>query len=331
MTKATAQWGRLPLHPQPLPYEALSSWVGRLASAYGMKPDAFLRTALGIDPAPDDRELDSGAGPPGLSAVLAERTGVPARRIRAMTLAGYDPKLTGAPVPSPGLSSADAGRAGWFLSRGGDVETHPEPDGSRVPWHADDQMAGMPRGCPGCLLADAIPYLRLHWRWAWMASCPQHAEALVPVARSPWLARDRVPREPQRAAPDLLVLDHITLGAATGGLARLPGCGRPVLGTTWLRALRALLGELTCPAARFAPEARAEVDGAWWRAGRTPCERQLCQSGLFERQPPDRRSVLLQVAGAVVRHRAARLAPGGQETMLRTTVRQWSADQRCGA
>lgn len=72
MTKATAQRGRLPLHLRPLPYEALSSWVGRLASAYGMKPDAFLRTAPGIDPAPDDRELDSGTGPPGLPAALSE-------------------------------------------------------------------------------------------------------------------------------------------------------------------------------------------------------------------------------------------------------------------
>ena len=98
-------------------------------------------------------------------------------------------------------------------------------------------------------------------------------------------------------------------------------------GATWLRALRALVGELTCPEARFAPEARAEVDGAWWRAGRTLKERQLCQSKLFERQPPDRRSVLLQVAGAVVRHRAARLAPSGQETMLRATVTQWMAER----
>ena len=328
MTGATARRGRLPLHPRPLPHEALSSWVGRLASAYGMVPDAFLRTALGIDPAPDDRELDGGAGSPGLSSVLAERTGVPERRILAMTLAGYAPRLTGAPVSSAGLFSADAGRACWFMPTTGDVETDPEPDEPWVPWQADDLLAGMPRCCPGCLWADAVPYVRLYWRWAWMASCPQHAEALVPVVRSPWLIRDHVPREPQRAAPDLLVLDHVTLGVATGGPARLPGCGGSVPGATWLRALRALLNELTCPASRFEPEVRAEVDGAWWRAGRTPRERQLCQSDLFERQPPDRRSVLLQVAGAVVRHRAARLAPGSQETMLRATVRQLSADQR---
>jgi len=119
-----------------------------------------------------------------------------------------------------------------------------------------------------------------------MASCAQHGAALVPVVRSPWLARDRVPREPQRAARDLLVLDHDTLGAATGGTARLPGHRELVPKNAWLRALRALLDELTCPVSWLAPEGRAEVDGAWWRVGRTLRKRQLCQSDLFEHQPP---------------------------------------------
>ncbi len=216
-----------------------------------MPSGAFLSRALGADPAPDDRALDTGAGPPGLTAVLAQRTGVPARRIQAMTLAGYAPKLTGAPAPSPGPKTS-AGGVGWFLSWAGGMEAHPEPSGPGVPWQAGDLLAGLPpRCCPGCLLADAVSYVRLHWRWAWMASCPQHGEALVPVVRSPWLARDHVPCEPQRAAPDLLVLDHVTLGAVTGGTARLPGCGGSVPGATWLRALRASLGELACPASWF--------------------------------------------------------------------------------
>ena len=328
MTGAAAQW-RLPLHPRPLPHEALSSWVGRLAAAYGMGPGVFLRRALGIDLASDDRALDTGAGPPGLAAVLAERTGVPTRRIRAMTLAGYAPQLTGAPASSPGPTTY-AERFGWFLPWAGSIEACAKPIGPWVPWQADDLLAGMPTCCPACLLADAIPYIRLHWRWAWMASCPQHGAALVPVVRAPWLARDHVPREPQRAAGTLLVLDHVTLGAATGGAARLPGRGELVPGNAWLRALRALLDELTYPASRLAPEGQAEVDGAWWRVGQTLRERQLCQSDLFERQPPHRRSVLLEVAGAVVRHRAARLATGGRETMLYGTVMQWSADQHCG-
>src|SRR3954452_10698472 len=85
--------GRLPLHPRPLPHEALSSWVDRLAAAYGLGRHGFLRAAFGADPAPDDAALDTGDGPPGLMTALVDRTGVPPGRVRAMTLAGYAPGL----------------------------------------------------------------------------------------------------------------------------------------------------------------------------------------------------------------------------------------------
>jgi hypothetical protein len=45
---------RLPLHPRPLPHEALSSWVDRLAAAYGLGRRGFLRAAFGADPAQGD-------------------------------------------------------------------------------------------------------------------------------------------------------------------------------------------------------------------------------------------------------------------------------------
>lgn len=319
--------GRLPLHPRPMPHEALSSWSGRLAAAYDMDPDVFLRTALGIDPAPDDRELDVYAGPPGLAAALAERTGVSVRRIRAMSLAGYASELTGvSSTSSSGTFDAPAGRFGWFLPRAGGIRADLEPAGPRLPWQADDLLDGMPRCCPRCLWADAAPYVRLHWRCAWMASCPQHEEALVPVVAEPWLARNLLPREPEDAAPDLLALDGITLGAVTDGTAQLPRRGGAVPGSAWLRALRALLGELACPVSWFAAEARAEVDAAWRSAGRTFGERELCQSEHFERQSPDRRRALLEVAGAVVRRRAGRLKSGGQAAALRATVMQWRAE-----
>ncbi len=93
-----------------------------------MSLGVFLRRALGTDLAPDDRALDTGAGPPGLAAVLAERTGVPTRRIRAMTLAGYAPEVTDAPAPSPGPKT-HAERFGWFLPWARSIEICPKPIG----------------------------------------------------------------------------------------------------------------------------------------------------------------------------------------------------------
>ena len=59
--------------------------------------------------------------------------------------------------------------------------------------------------------------------------------------------------------------------------------------------------------------------------------RELCQAVAFERLLPDLRSILLDVAGAEVEHRAIRRVPAGKATLLHSTVMQWSADQHCGA
>ncbi len=320
---------RLPLHPRPLPHEALSSWVDRLAHAYGMERERFLRLAFGVDPAPDAGELDVDGALPGLEAALAARTGVPPQRVREMTLAGYAPRLTGATEPSPGLFDDYAGRFAWFvqpLRRASDI--HPAPVGSWLPWRASDLLDDLPRCCPRCLVADAIPYARLHWRLAWMASCPLHGELLVPLA----FIRDVWDRKPQRAAPDLVALDRITLGAVTTGTAVLPRRGGPVPGGAWLRALRTLLHEVGRPVAWFDGQGREEVSAAWLRAvGRSLGGRHGWHRATFEGLLPEQRSVLLRVAGAAVRCQAALPSWRGPGMMLRAYVTQWSADQVCGA
>src|SRR5712671_4884500 len=85
------QGHRWPLHPQPQPDESLSSWVFRLAREYEMTWEAFFHDALGADILTDallDRQP-----PVSLIQDLAMRTGVPPKRIWAMTLTGYVPWL----------------------------------------------------------------------------------------------------------------------------------------------------------------------------------------------------------------------------------------------
>lgn len=295
MIRAGSPRGCLPLHPHPLPREALSSWVDRLAAVYGLTRRAFLRSAWDADPAPDGEMLDAGGGPPGLVDALAERTGVPAARIRAMTLAGYVPGLLDAAGPG-------------------------------APWHAADLLGAMPRCCPRCLATGPGHYVRLHWRLAWMASCPLHCELLVPLDPSPWLVRFVREREPRHPAPDLLALDRITLGAVTTGTAPLPRGGGAVPGNAWLRALRALLDEVAGPAAPYAGMA-----GAWLRAGRVHDPRQDYARRPFERLAPEQRVLLLRVAAAVVGHLAVRPAPGGTGTALRVRVAPWCGGPGDGA
>jgi pimeloyl-ACP methyl ester carboxylesterase len=74
-------------------------------------------------------------------------------------------------------------------------------------------------------------------------------------------------REPDRAAPDLVALDRITLSAVTSGTAVLPPGDGPVAGAAWLCALRSLIDELTRPVSKVGRWAREEVAAAWLRAG----------------------------------------------------------------
>ena len=207
-----------------------------------------------------------------------------------------------------------------------------EPQGSWLPWRAADLLSPMPRCCPRCLVTDAVPYVRLHWRLAWMASCPRHGEMLVPLVMPltpPLLVHALRDREPERAAPDLLASDRITLGAVTTGTALLPRGGGPVTGGAWLRALRTLVDELARPMNWFGNEGRSELARAGLRTGRLFNARHGFQGDTFEDLLAEQRSALLQVAGAVVRRQAVRPARHGPGTMLRAYVTQWNSDQLC--
>jgi hypothetical protein len=319
---------RLPLHPRPLPYEALSSWVDRLAAAYELERYEFLRAMLGADPPPDTAELDGGRRPD-LIAIFADRTGLPPERVRAMTLAGYTPELIDTAVPSAGLFEAYACRFGWFMPTARRTAPRPESSEPWVPWRADDLLDVLPRCCRRCLVEDAIPYVRLHWRLAWMASCPRHGEMLVPLFLWPSLRYLFHEREPYLADPDLLALDRVTLDAVTIGKGVLPESGETVPGGAWLRALRTLIDELVRPVAAIGRWARDEVAAAWLRAGSSLDARQGWTRRPYEHLLPEQRLLLLRVAAAAVQNLAVRPARQEGATALRTCITQWSSDEVC--
>lgn len=74
--------GRWPLHPQPGEWEELEDYIRRLARAYGVGYDLFLRRALGRR-GRGARDVE-GAGFDGVAARLSSGTGVPVARLREM-------------------------------------------------------------------------------------------------------------------------------------------------------------------------------------------------------------------------------------------------------
>jgi hypothetical protein len=322
--------GRLPLHPRPLPHEALSSWVDRLARAYGLNGAAFLRRASIAEAPPDAAGLDE-APDPHLVEALSGRTGVPVERVCAMTLARYAPALIDSLAPAPGLFAAYAGRFGWYVPPARRrAEPWPGAGGTWVPWRSGDLLGRLARCCPACLAGDPVPYVRLHWRLSWMASCPLHGAALVPTPAAPALSRLYRERDDPPPAPDLVDLDRITLGAVTTGRATLPGGGAIPAGA-WVRALRALLDEVARPARLLERWARDELAAAWARTGHRFEARQGLGRAPFEVLPPERRAVLLAVAGALVRDLAVHRSACGPGTALLHCVTQWASGGVCRA
>ncbi|MGA9313638.1 MAG: TniQ family protein [Solirubrobacteraceae bacterium] len=75
---------RWPLHPQPRDWEGLESWVRRIAAAYGVSYDAFLKHALGRT-GRGARDLDRISDAE--LARLSAGTGVSVERMREMNCA----------------------------------------------------------------------------------------------------------------------------------------------------------------------------------------------------------------------------------------------------
>ena len=242
--------------------------------------------------------------------------------MRAMTLARYAPALIDSFAPAPEPFAAYAGRFGWCVPPAR-RRTEPPPGADRawVPWRSGDLLDRLARCCPACLAGDPAPYVRLHWRLSWMASCPLHGAALVPTPASPALSRFYGNRDDLPPAPDLVDLDRITLGVVTTGRAVLPG-GSAVPAGAWVRALRALLDEVARPARMLGRWARDELAAAWARAGHQFASRQGLGRVPFEALPPERRGVLLAVAGAVVQDLAAHRSACGPSSALLHCVRQ---------
>lgn len=265
---------RLPLHPQPLPDQALSSWIRRLGVAYGLDPHRFIEAALELPPPTgclgvlDDQPSHT------LLCILSTRTGVPLKRVRAMTLGGYGAALMGVDAAT-GEQSHEALFADYVCQFGSLALIAPRRATPVMglspcwrPWICSDLLDDHPRSCRQCLVSDRIPYTRIHWRAAWMASCPLHRELLEPFyqgSEHPALSYRRMPARP--VPTELLALDRLTLAAVTTGMVDLPSGNRIDAGV-WLRTLRTLVDEMIRPSGLLRRGAYARVVGLWRAAGR---------------------------------------------------------------
>ena len=262
---------RWPLHPEPAPGEALSSWLLRLAAVYGMSVEQLVRHNLGaasfdlVDR--NDGGLDRDP-PPGVLDALHERTGVPREQVARMTIAGWVPWLVDTLDPELGVEAFDAYvRGDSVLLAPGEAAPHHLP--GWLPWLPAKPMC---RACPRCLDGlDAVDgrtaVFTLVSQIPLTISCPVHGYRLEVTFGSlgtfiSWQDPDMVPTP---VDPRVAVMDRRTHEGLTTGTVALPG--RPVHVGVWLRLLRTLLDELNTPVSHARTSSRTTLYRIWQTAG----------------------------------------------------------------
>lgn len=154
----------LPIHPQPLHDELLTSWMVRLAFANGFALHTFYSSLLGYRASIWSR--DSDRHPPlELLNCLSAATGKPLVTLKNFTLCCYE------------------GLIFEHFQFNGDVNFL-LPTGL---YHRTRRRAGV-QFCPLCLKLDTVPYYRRHWRLALSTICSAHdclLEQTCPSCGSP--------------------------------------------------------------------------------------------------------------------------------------------------
>jgi hypothetical protein len=162
------------------------------------------------------------------------------------------------------------------------------------PWICPDLLNDHPRSCRRCLASGRVPYTRIHWRAAWMASCPIHGKMLEPLYQGAKDPVDFYRWAPARSAlPEIIALDRLTLAAVTTGTVTLPSGDRVHAGV-WLRGLRTLVDEMTRPSGLLRRGAYASVTRIWRDCG-LAFHQGLGQLTPFEAMAPERRELVLRV------------------------------------
>lgn len=224
------------MHPAPLPGEALSSWLQRIADRYDANLDDLvsdLGHALG-----GTEDLDI-CPPAGFARELARRTGVDLHRIQRMSLGGWAPWLLDQLQPDPVAFTTYTRQLSVLL-----------PAGRRRLREIPDWRAWLPskhalRACPQCIATSEPPYpYQLLWLLSLTLSCPLHGCLLEPRTKAASYFSDwaRKPPTPRPASSRVLVMDSRTWCAMTTGSVDLPR--RQVHAGIWFRLIRTIIDEL---------------------------------------------------------------------------------------
>jgi len=207
---------RWPVHPEPGPGEALSSWLGRLAGLYRLSVEQLLTHNLGPASAQFDRGADLDYQTPTIIVhALGARTGIEVGRLRRMTITGCVPWLADTLNPVDGQDAFSAyvrqdsvllppGQAGYHVVN----RWVPWLPARSRPWRTTRRVCPTCSADRGILLLAALPL---------MISCAEHGCRLERVHEVRRAHRYGEPMPPRPVPDAVAALDRLTFeGIATG-------------------------------------------------------------------------------------------------------------------
>lgn len=262
---------RWPLHPAPGHGEALSSWLHRLARIYGMDLDQVVHHDLTPPGAPMPgkiRSLDLEA-PSELISTLAERTGVPEKHVRRMTVAGWVPWILDSlqPEPTPGVAFDTYVRQDSVLLA---FKERPHREVSNwqawLPLNSKDRP--LSRACPVCVEStkDSVFGLMLIAQLPLTLTCPKHGCRLEPaIGAYTFVGWEHGKPRAQAAPRQITVQDARTDEALRTGIVVLPR--RTIHIGVWFRLMRTVIEELAIPLSKLRVGPRRTIELIWRRAG----------------------------------------------------------------
>jgi hypothetical protein len=211
--------------------------------------------------------------PPGVFVdALAEKTRIDPDRIRHMTVAGWCPLLIDPLEPLEEKYTNYTCQYEIVIKTSWKKRWHSKSrrwpiNRAWVPWVNQDYYWKERRvkSCTACLKDNY--YIRLHWRLAWMVTCPIHSMPLDDWTVIETMNHYFTEVDPElfaRTMPSMYRLDSLTMQAVTEGRVLLPN--DRILGAgSWLRLLRGLLDDLTAPPSVTQKQSDL-IDGFWEEA-----------------------------------------------------------------
>ncbi|WP_232323043.1 TniQ family protein [Hoyosella altamirensis] len=250
------------MHPAPVPGEALTSWLRRIAHRHGAEVQDLVLDLGYCLSCPED--LDT-VPPEGFIDHLAARTGAATDTIRAMTLNGQTPWLLDQLQP--------AAQAYTTYTRQLTVLLPPGRRRDRAvdhwrPWAPTD-AGWQHRACPLCTMESSPPCpYQLTWLVPLMLSCPVHHCRLEryngPVGYHDIWHTSLGGPAPRPVNAAIRRMDERTWQALTTGHVALPR--HRVHAGIWFRLLRTLLDELGATLTECGTYGRLTRE-VWERAG----------------------------------------------------------------